>query len=467
MLNDDLGITQPSQLGEAGGTQPVPPPIKKKREGRCFVRSKPRSLRSGVLWLWILGLVVLFSFGSLVGGLRGYQSARRTIQNEVTAHLAQDLIGQFTLGVQDMAAGRFDVARQRLEYVVYNDPSFPGAVDKLAEVLRILNITATPTPLRPTATPTPTPNPTPTRDLRPVQDLFTQAQTALAEGNWTTVIDLLTNLRKADMAYLTTRVDGLLYLALRNQGVDKIYLGRDLEGGSYDLVLAERFGPLDVAANQARELARLYMYGSAFWEAFPEQAVFYFSQVAAAAPYLTDASGWTALERYRASLIQYGDQLAAKMDWCNAQTQYELAASIRVDESLKATTTFTSFNCAPPTATVTPTASMTPTPSVTATWVEGSETLTPTPSPTEVGLTVTPTPSPTEVGLTVTPTPSPNATLPVTATSTVTMTDIPVITETPTVTPLPTEVPTITPTPVPPSETPTAIPSETPTPIPL
>jgi hypothetical protein len=437
MLNDKIGATRPSHL--RADTQPVPP-------------LTPRKRKSPIL-LWILGMIILLSLGIFVGGLTGYQSAKRSINNDSTAKMAQDLIDQFILGIQDMDSGRYDGARQRLEYIVYNDPSFPGAIDKLAEVLRILNITATPTPLRPTATPTPTPNPTPTRDLRPVQDLFTQAQIALADGNWKTVIDLLTNLRKADLNYSTTRVDGLLYLALRNQGVDKIYNGRDLEGGSYDLVLAERFGPLDGKANQARELARLYMYGSAFWEAFPEQAVYYFSQVAAAAPYLTDASGWTAMERYRASLLQYGDQLAAQLDWCNAQIQYDLASNIRIDESLKATATFASFNCAPPTATITRTVTMTPTPSLTATWFEGTGTMTPTPSATETDLPET-------------LTPTLNITLPVTPTSTITPTDVTIPTETSTDAVLPTVVPTSTPTPLPPSETPTAIPSETPTPVP-
>jgi TPR repeat protein len=50
----------------------------------------------------------------------------------------------------------------------------------------------------------------------------------------------------------------------------------NLEGGAYDLALAERFAPLDVQANSWRELARLYLFGSSFWEVMPEQAVYYF-----------------------------------------------------------------------------------------------------------------------------------------------------------------------------------------------
>ena len=138
----------------------------------------------------------------------------------------------------------------------------------------------------------------------------------------------------------------------------------------YDLSLAERFGPLDAQANSSRELARLYMIGSSFWEVYPEQAVNYFGQVAAAAPGLMDASGWTASERYRESLIQYGDQLATNKDWCNAQKQYELALAMRADENLQATRNEVALKCSPPTSTPqtnTPTATIpsvySPTPS--------------------------------------------------------------------------------------------------------
>ena len=122
---------------------------------------------------------------------------------------------------------------------------------------------------------------TPTHDPRPNQELFDQANRYAAEANWDGLIDTLAALRKSDPGFQTARVDGLLFAALRYRGVDKI-LHANLEGGVYDLAQAERFGPIDIEALNVRQWARLYMFGLSFWEVHPEQAVYYFAQVAAA-----------------------------------------------------------------------------------------------------------------------------------------------------------------------------------------
>jgi hypothetical protein len=200
-----------------------------------------------------------------------------------------------------------------------------------------------------------------------VQDLFGQAQAFFAAQNWSETVNTLVSLRKADKTYQTAAADGMFYVALRMRGVDKILNQRDLEGGIYDLALAERFGPLDAEAENTRTLARLYLYGNSFWEAYPEQAVYYFQQVAAMAPYLTDASGWTARERYRAALMQLGALLVKKEDPCAAVAQYELALQIRADEALQKAYADAAEACNPPTATVLPseTPTVTPTPTIT------------------------------------------------------------------------------------------------------
>ena len=140
---------------------------------------------------------------------------------------------QFRLGAQELAEGQAQRARQRFEYILRLDPNFPGAQQGLAESLARINSTATPTPA-----PTPTQIlPTPTPDLRGVEELFSQGQTSLANGNWTEAIDTLLKVRKADPTYKAVEIDGLLFLALRNRGADKILKMGDLEGGNYDLAI--------------------------------------------------------------------------------------------------------------------------------------------------------------------------------------------------------------------------------------
>jgi hypothetical protein len=248
-----------------------------------------------------------------------------------------------------------------------------------------------------------------------VQDLFARVQTLYNNQDWTGVIDSLVELRKADVNYMVARVDGMLYLSLRNRGVTKILNERNLEGGIYDLALAEHFAPLDAEAIASREWARLYLIGSSFWEANPEQAVYFFSQVAAAAPGLTDASGWSATERYRAALIQFGDQLANNGDWCTAQQQYELALSIRSDDALQSTLDHAIEMCTPPTATELPpgeTPTITPTPTLAQPTIDSpTPTSTPewtlTPTPASPGLPTSTPESPTPEPPSPSPTPEP------------------------------------------------------------
>jgi hypothetical protein len=325
--------------------------------------------------LWAVLFCGLVLFAIVLGGLIGAQSTAQSQHSTATAFSKTSLSEQFNLALQDITEMRYEVARQRLEYVIAQDPSYPGVTEKMAEVMSILYATATPTP------PAPTDTSTPTRDLRPVEELFKQAQSLVAAQKWTETIDTLLALRKTDPAYQTARVDGMLFISLRQRGVDKIWKEGDLEGGIYDLALAARFGPLDVLANSSRELARLYVIGSSFWEVLPDQAITYFSQVAAAAPGLRDMSGWTASARYREVLIQYGDQLAAKKDWCNAQKQYELALSMGADAALQEKASNAAIQCSPPTGTPTATGEI-PTATLPA-YVSPSPTSTNGPVPTE------------------------------------------------------------------------------------
>jgi tetratricopeptide (TPR) repeat protein len=351
----------------------------------------------------------------------GYWSGAQSLREFETNQSALSIREQYELGLQDLQAGRYEVARQRLDYVLSQDPAYPGATEKMVEVMQILFATATPTALPATATPTPT------RDIRPVQELFSQAQSRFASADWSGTLDTLSALRKEDRAYQTARVDGMMFMALRNRGVDKILKENNLEGGIYDLALAERFGPIDVDADIARNWARLYIYGLSFWEVFPEQAVYYFGQVAAAAPNLRDASGWTASARYWAALTQWGDQLARDGEWCDAQEKYELAQSMQGDGNLQATAAYAADQCSPPTATPepvteTPTPTLTETPTLipsTQSSPTSTQGLPPTQTPTQSssatptqGLPVTPTETPTP------PVATPSTEIPPTGTTT-------------------------------------------------
>lgn len=417
---------------------------------RARPKPAPKKKRKYGWLLWLVFALFAFSSMALIGSASGYQAAQQSWSSTQAAYGVQSLAEQFALGVEDLSSGQYDLARQRFEYILAREPAFPGAADKLAEVMSVQFATATPSPIPPTQTPTPT------RDLRPVEDLYSNIISKFAAGDWDGTIDGILALRKTDPDFRVVAVDGMLYRSLRSRGIRKIKEESNLEGGIYDLALAERIGPLDAEAITYRDLARYYMMGSGFWEVYPEQAVYYFGMVASAAPYLRDASGWTASARFQAALVQYADQLARDGDWCSAQEQYELAISYGGVAGLQATAVYAAEKCAPPTETASPTE----TPEQTI-----------TPSPTLV-IVVTATPSLTPVvSPTATQPAAPTATIPATAqpttapTQEITPTGTPSDTPPPSPTSIPTEAPTETSTPEQlPTQTsaPTTMPSEIP-----
>lgn len=360
-----LDMTQPSSTGDEGLNLPPEIPAEP--------TEAPKRKQRWMIWA-VVG-VVLLALIAAGSGFAGYNSAIDQRKHYQDTQAAGEAANQYILAQQDIALGNYDRARQRLEYIIQIDPNYPNASEQLAFVLTQQRITATPT-LAPTPTLTPTP------DYRGRDDLFTQAQNSLIARDWTTTIDTLLLLRKNYPDYMAVKVDDMLFVALRNRGIDKIAQEHDLEGGNYDLTLAERFGPLDAEANNWREWADLYIRGASYWDVDWAQAVYFFSQLADAVPNLSDASGWTAANRYRDALLGYGGWFTAKEQWCDAQTQYDTYMSLLADPLVEPTAVYVADKCSQASAVQPTPGSETPTP--------GSETPTetPTPSPTpETGTT--------------------------------------------------------------------------------
>ena len=313
----------------AGDAPPLPPP------GEADLGTPRRSN----LWRWLIPLSVLALLGiGAISAYGGYVSGIDQRTSSESTQVAMKVFEQFELGMQDFEARRFDLARQRFEYVIQLEPDYPGVTDMLAQVLLEINTTATPTPV-------PTPTLTPTPDVRNAEELFSQAQVSLADGQWNQAIEALLKLRKDETGYQPVKVDSMLFVALRNRGVDRILKEGDLEGGTYDLALAERFGPLDVEANNFRLWADLYVTGASFWGLDWAQAAYYFGQIVQFAPSLRDNTNLTAGERFRMATLKYGDQLAADGQWCEAYEQYNLAFSYGADPSVEPTATWVGNKC--------------------------------------------------------------------------------------------------------------------------
>jgi hypothetical protein len=297
--------------------------------------------------LGALALIIVIGIG-IFAGSRQAIGDRLDTQNAV---ISQQLTEQYALALLDISAGRYGMAQQRLEYIIQNSPSFPEASQKLAEVMVMASI--------PTATPPPTITPTP--DRSGVEEIFQRALQAINSLDWPNALANLDTLRRKDSTYRTGEVDGMYYFALRNYGYDLIAKQGNLEGGIYQLTLAERFGPLDSSASGLREGARMYLLGASFWDLDWKNTLFYFSQVYVGWPQLWDGT-MTASERYYVASMRYGDELLGQEQWCAAYEQYQNAAKVaNLDATSEKNSYRAMIQCMPPVPLIVPTETL-PTP---------------------------------------------------------------------------------------------------------
>jgi tetratricopeptide (TPR) repeat protein len=279
---------------------------------------------------WILLGILFLIIGGGIGGWIGYQRAVEDRVNKANQDVAVATAAQFELALVDFNEGRLSNAQKRLEYIITYNPNFPGAREKLAEVLA-----AEMRALTPTITPTPTPTPiTPTPDMRGVEAQFTTILDLMRQEDWNGAISAIEAIRQADLTYRAVDVDGLYYICLRYRGLHKILVEGNLEGGTYDLALSARFGPLDRDADSYRIWARMYITGASFWKVNWDKVIEYFVQVAPAFPNMRDGSGMTANERLRQAYFEYGKKLILEERVCEAVSMFEASLALGNSEEV-------------------------------------------------------------------------------------------------------------------------------------
>jgi tetratricopeptide (TPR) repeat protein len=310
MSVDDLKDTQPT--GPFNETRPnFPSPEKEKRFPR-----------------WLVALcVLLFLTIGLLGGYDSGITKRDTAQSTVAAGQMSE---QFQLGSNAVAASNYELAKQYFEGILRTNPNYPGIQAAYTDLLVRMKVNATPQD-------SPTPVLSPTPDLRSADQIFNTATQLLNSSNWDGAIANLDSLRKSFPTYHTAQVDGMYFMALRQRGIAQITAGCqnvNLEGGIYDLTLAEQFvgtGNLDDVAESLRTYARLYIIGASFWDQDWGQAQSIFAQVITGYPNMADGSCLSASQRWAEATVNVADQLLAKGDVCGAEAQY--AAAFKVNDS--------------------------------------------------------------------------------------------------------------------------------------
>jgi tetratricopeptide (TPR) repeat protein len=316
MSDSDLKDTQPNNtLHDSQPNSQIP----FKEKGRF-----PR-------WLVAVFIVLVITIG-LLGGYDSGISQRFASQNTVAAG---QLAEQFQLGTKAVEAGNYELARQYFEGILRTDSHYPGIQAAYTDLLVRMQVNNS----TPQYSPTPFVSPTP--DLRSADQIYNTAIQLLNSGDWDGAITNLDSLRKSNPTYHTAQVDGMYYMALRQRGVGKITAACqkvNLEGGIYDLTLAEHFvgaGNLDSVADSLRTYARLYIIAASFWDQDWVQAQNFFAQVMTGYPNMSDSSCLSATRRWAEATIHVAEQLLAAGDNCGAEAQY--ADAFKVNDPLNTT----------------------------------------------------------------------------------------------------------------------------------
>ncbi len=331
-------------------------------------RTKKKFLERRSFWylMTFLAFLLIVVLGAAFGVFQGIRDRVQLAE----AQAAPRIQSQLDRARQDIEEGRYEVALGRLDWILdemseyLNDEELAEIGEVYSQTLLLLSQVGAPTPA---SSPTPIePEFTPTPDLRGVEDLYNTARQQFMDQLWDDAINTIIALREKDLYFRSIQVDGMLYVALRNRGLDKILIEGSLEPGIYDLTLAERFAPLDSRAEGLRTWTRFYLTGASYWGVDWEQVVFYFEQVYPHLPNLRDGTNMTATERFRIGAIEYGSQLAAIEEFCLAQEYFDRAFALAPDPEVQPTAQWVAEECwniqNPPAPPQTQPATPTPTP---------------------------------------------------------------------------------------------------------
>jgi len=292
---------------------------------------------AGVALLMVIGL----GAGAVHMGLRDRQEAVREAAWE-----------HYERGGEHLAGEEYELAVAEFGLALQLDPSLEAAREALDVAQERLEG-----------------RPEPTSELQDEMSaayLHEMAQ-AHERGDWPTVFATADRLIAVDPDYRRDEVDGMLFDALYQSGLQLVEQDRVTEAlRMFDRALLLR--PDDAAVTRARELATQYVTGLSYWERDWVLAIESLERVYALEPGYRDVQA-----RLGEAHRRLGEQLADAQDWCGAEEQFTRALELASGGDLTLARERAAVQCAAhearPTVEVTPGLVQAETPVPTGTYI--------------------------------------------------------------------------------------------------
>lgn len=285
---------------------------------------------AGRRWLQILG-IVLISVALLLAlyGTVAYVAWQRgetmRIEDE-SSFLEDELKKQMTLARENVESGNYELANERLQWILSQRSDYPGALALQEAALAGLDVEMTPTPTMvlkfsaPTATPIfigPDP-----------AEHFSELEELMADEEWESAVEAINAFQAQFPDYNRRDTDRMLYDSNINYGLSLVK-GEQVELGLFHLSQAEQLGDLPTEVEDYRTWSELYLLGIGYYGVDWGSMIFYFRGLCAAAPFFQDSC-----VKLRGALLAYANQYAGAQDWCPAEELYSEALQYERDRSV-------------------------------------------------------------------------------------------------------------------------------------
>lgn len=286
------------------------------------------------LTLKVIGFILLLIAFLLMffGGIAyfGWNSGATIRMEQMALNEQQEREHQFNLAQADVAAGRYELALRRLEWLLARDKNYPGAAELQLEAQMALIPTATPSP---TAAPSPTSEVSTETggDTKAADEQITAIEALVEAGDWEEAVQAITNFQIDFPSYRRAETDQLLYEAYSRWG-SYLLNNNQIAKGLFYLEQAQTLGDLPDWMEGEIVFAELYLEGIVFYNVNWPAYLYYFRELCSYAPNFQNSC-----KLLTEGLLAYGDQLSNQLDWCPAAAHYREALPIlgSADEQLR------------------------------------------------------------------------------------------------------------------------------------